>query len=49
MPQIKSKEKSEDEKDEKYLNENKIYISDEEKLIMITNHNGYGVYLITEK
>ena len=49
LPQIKSKVEKKKKKDEKYLNENKIYISDEEKLIMITNHNGYGVYLITEK
>ena len=34
--------------DKNYKNENKIYLSDEEKLILITNHNGYGVYLITE-
>ena len=44
LPKIKNMEKLENN-----LNENIIYVSDEEKLILITNHNGYGVYLITQK
>ena len=44
LPKIKNVEKLENN-----LNENIIYVSDEEKLILITNHNGYGVYLITQK
>ena len=45
LPSMKVNKNSDDKN---YKNENKIYLSDEEKLILITNHNGYGVYLITE-
>jgi len=45
LPSIKINKNVEDKN---YKTENKIYLSDEEKLILITNHNGYGVYLITE-
>ena len=29
-------------------NENKLILSEEEKIILISNHNGFGAYLITE-
>lgn len=43
LPEMKNNKESKDE-----INENKLIISDEEKLILITNHNGFCVYLITE-
>ena len=42
LPGIKNNKNSNDK------NESKIYLSNEEKLILITNHNGFEVYIITE-
>ena len=42
LPRIKSKKNEEGE------NESKVFLSDEEKMILVINHNGFGVYIITE-
>ena len=47
LPEMKIN-KNNDDNNKNTKNENKIILSDEEKLILVTNYNGFCVYLITE-